>query len=92
MLKAIRDNIFVKLDDAPENSSLLISLTDINPVTGVVVDCGPGVYTDSGTFIDMIVEVGDRVLFTNNATNNPIEHDGEKLYAMKPEHIYGIIK
>ncbi len=59
MLKAIRDNIFVKLDDAPEKSSLLISLTDINPVTGVVVDCGPGVYTDSGTFIDIAYIVRD---------------------------------
>lgn len=47
------------------------------PVTGVVVATGPGVYCSNGTLIPVSINAGDRVVFDNVAplVPNPDEPD-----------------
>lgn len=91
MLKALRDNIFVVLDEVEKKSSIIAMLDNPDHVSGVVVHCGPGVWDMKGNFVEMIVSEGDRIIFSKNALSSPIEHDGVVYYVMQPEHIYGTI-
>lgn len=58
--------------------------------TGTVTGTGPGT-TINGVFDEMVVKVGDKVLF-NKGTGQTVEVDKKKVLFLKQRDIMGILK
>uniref|UniRef100_A0A7S0ZES1 20 kDa chaperonin, chloroplastic n=1 Tax=Timspurckia oligopyrenoides TaxID=708627 RepID=A0A7S0ZES1_9RHOD len=78
--RALRNNVLVKLAEAPEQTSgglFLTSEAKEKPNYGMVVSAGPGTYFPSGGKIPMVLEEGDTVLFGKYG-GDEVVYDGEK--------------
>lgn len=60
------------------------------PLRGDVVYVGPGYYAPNGTFVETIVQPGDKVVYTKGAGEN-LEVDGEQLLILGEHQIVGIL-
>lgn len=56
---------------------------------GIVVAVGPGVRTDSGDWIKLCLNVGDKVLF-GEYSGQTIKHDGKTFLAMREKDVIGV--
>lgn len=75
-----------------EGGILLSAESTTRPASGIVVSVGLGKFTSTGTRIEHGINVGDEVIFSHTALNQPLEHDGETLYVMLAEQIFGVIR
>jgi chaperonin GroES len=64
---------------------------EAKPSRGKVVASGPGKVQENGTTQEMVVKVGDEVLFAKYS-GNEIKVGGKDLIVMREEDIMGIIE
>jgi chaperonin GroES len=58
------------------------------PQKGTIIAAGPGQRAEDGTFLDMTVKVGDRVLF-GQYSSHQVELDGQVFLVMTETEILG---
>ena len=86
----VNDFVLVRLKDSTITSKGGILLTNIKPpCEGTVISVGEGKVLPNGIIAAHNIEVGDEVIFGENAKNIPLKHEGETLYVMKIEEIFG---
>lgn len=94
IIKPLHDFVTIKLD-VPETVSeggivLIQKRPEQGVETGTVVEVGPGLHID-GRFDEMVIKVGDRVLF-NKGTGQIVDVDGQKVLFLKQRDVMGILK
>lgn len=60
------------------------------PATGIVISVGEGKFTSTGSRIEHGIQVGDTVIFSKSALNQPLTHDGKDYHVMIAEQIFGV--
>src|SRR5205085_578549 len=91
--RPLHDRVVVRRIEAEEKTSGGIIIPDTakeKPQEGEVVAVGPGARDDSGTLVELSVEVGDRILF-GKWSGTEVRIDGEDLLIMKESDILGVI-
>ena len=61
------------------------------PVEGKIIAVGSGKRLDSGEHQDMVVKVGDRVMF-NKYSGTEVEMDGKQQLILREDELLGIIE
>lgn len=94
IIKPLHDFVTIKLD-VPETVSeggivLIQKRPEQGVETGTVVEVGPGLHID-GRFDQMVIKVGDRVLF-NKGTGQIVDVDGQKVLFLKQRDVMGILR
>jgi len=92
--RPLHDRVVVRRIEAEEKTSGGIIIPDTakeKPQEGEVVAVGPGARDDTGTFVALSVEAGDRVLF-GKWSGTEVRIDGEDLLIMKESDILGVIE
>lgn len=91
----LHDYILVRAGEVKEETSagIILAPSAVDaPATGTVVSAGPGKYAPNGVRLEHGIEEGDRVIFGQSALRDPIKHEGEDLYVMKADAIFGVDK
>lgn len=96
MLQPIGDKIVVKpmtKEETTKSGIVLPETAKEKPQEGLVVAVGRGKVVDNKliSFEEMGVSVGDKVVFGKYSPNE-IEIDGEELYIISADDVYGVIK
>lgn len=94
-IKMLHDFVLIKASPEKEVTSggLLLAPSAVEkPATGTVISVGPGKYDHNGVRIDHNIEVGDTIIFSKSALNQPLEHNGEDFHVMIAEQIFGVVK
>jgi chaperonin GroES len=93
MFKPIRDVIIVKKSDAAERTKggiyIPATVESKTMFAGVVVAAGDGILTESGKIVELMVKVGDKVVFGKTGCVD-IVVDGENFVMMRENNILGI--
>ena len=94
-IKPIRNRVVVRKDEAEKTfsgTSILLpeSIQQI-PLTGTVVEVGPGHTTPGGSFIPTTVKVGDKVLFSRN-TGTDLKNIEPGLFSFREDEILAVFK
>src|ERR1700685_1466919 len=89
-LRPIRDYFYVRQEEPREKiGSLYVPQgSEKWPPIGTVVACGPGVHAPDGTWIPMLVKVGDRILFKRRAASALLPDHRE----VDDRNLYGIVR
>lgn len=93
-LKPLSDRVVVRLLDEEERTPGGIYLPDTakeRPQKGQVVAVGPGRVTDEGQRLEMVVQVGDTVLFGKYA-GTEIVVDGDEYLILRESEILAVVK
>lgn len=93
MLKPLGNRVVVEVAQEEEQTVggfVLPSSAKEKSQTGVVIAVGEGLVTDNGVKIDMVVQVGDNVLFEKYA-GTEIKFDGKGLLVVKESDIVAVI-
>lgn len=87
----IHNYVMVKRSDAPKsNAGIYITGTEkINE--GEVLEVGPGIKNEDGTFQGMDVKVGDKIMFTESAAK-AVKSLGIEYLILKETDILGILE
>ena len=88
MLQPMHNNILVRAD-APKSHPLLI-LPDEDTNTGTVVAAGPGKRRPDGSRAPMMVQVGDRIMFSGTI-DRKITENGEDFLLMQDNDVIGSV-
>ena len=93
--KPLHNLVLIRAEMTEETTAGGIILPDQSkerPGEGVVVRCGPGIYsTKTGVLIPMSVEPGDRVMFSKNS-GREIKAGDENLVLLGEGSIWAIIE
>lgn len=92
-LKMLFDYVLVKAEEAKTETAsgfLLASAAVEQPAKGTVVSVGEGKFASTGVRIEHGIQVGDQVIFSKSAMNQPLEHNGEQYHVMLAEQIFGV--
>jgi chaperonin GroES len=93
-LVPIRDRIVVRLLEAETKTAGGIFIPDNaaeKPNQGEVVAAGTGKIAEDGSTVAMVIQAGDRVLFSKNA-GQTVKVDNENLVIMREDDIMAIVK
>lgn len=93
-LKPMRDNVLVQRKAAEETSAGGIILPDAakdKPLEGVVYAVGPGNRNDDGSFNEVGVTTGDKILFGKYA-GTEITLEGNELLVISEKDIMAVIE
>ena len=93
MLKPLGNRVIIEVTKEEEKTAggfVLPSSAKEKSQTGVVIAVGEGLVTDNGVKIDMVVQVGDNVLFEKYA-GTEIKFDGKDLLVVKESDIVAVI-
>lgn len=91
-MKALHDVVFVKVESSESKTgSGIITASQENPTTGEVVKCGPGTYLESGDFVAVDLQPGDKVVFNPAHNGHEMTIEGEKLLALSYSEIFGTL-
>lgn len=92
-LKPLSDLIIVRPDAAVTHFGLieLAKSSQEEAKSGIVLATGPGRLRDNGKFEPMMVEVGQRVLYSEYAKEK-FKHGGEILFTMHDDDVLGILE
>lgn len=91
-LRAIRDTVIVKVRDRLEKSEGGIILPDTvedKPMLGIVVDVGPGSWSD-GVRQPMELKEGNEIVF-GPWSGHDIDFEGEKYRVLEEGEVIGIV-
>lgn len=92
MLKPLRDEVFVEIEEAEKRKSGLILIGGNGGThTGVVKAVGPGFENPHGVVESLPLKEGDKVFFPKG-TGLRIEHEREEFLMLKFEDIMGVIE
>jgi len=92
-LKPLADRVIIKQVEAEETTKAGIILTSAaqeKPQVYEVLAVGPGGIVD-GTDVEMIVDVGDRVI-TGKYTGTEVKVDGEEMTIVRQSDILAIVE
>lgn len=91
-LRPIHNKIIVKPkeNEKQTESGLVLMSKDEGVIEGEVLAVGPGKYDDSGKFINVAVNVGDRVLY-NKGAGYAVELEKEEYKVLVDEDIVTVI-
>jgi chaperonin GroES len=93
-LKPLHNRIVVKQQDTSKQTStgiFLVSNKEEGVVEGEVVAVGPGKYQDDNTFLDVVVSVGDRVLF-NVGSGYKVEIEKTSYHMLTDDEIVVVLE
>jgi len=93
-IRPLHDRVIVKRMEEERKTASGIVIPDTateKPDQGEVVAVGPGKRDDSGKLIEMVLKVGDRVLFGKYA-GQTVKMDGQELLVMREEDIMGVVE
>ena len=93
-LKPIRDRIVVRLmapETKTESGIVIPDNAAEKPNQGEVLAVGTGRVADDGSVIQMVVNTGDRVLFSKNA-GQTVKLDGEEYLIMREDDVMVIVQ
>lgn len=91
-LKPLQDRVVVKVLESEEKTPTGIVLPDKakdKPQEGEVVAVGPGKVLESGTKLEMDVQVGQKVLFSKYA-GTEVKVDGEEYLILRQDDILAV--
>jgi len=91
--KPLHDRVAIKRVGEEEKSAGGIIIPDTaqeKPSEGKVVAVGPGARKKDGTFAQMEVKVGDRILF-GKWSGTEVTIDGDELLIMQESDVMGVI-
>ncbi|NLC11337.1 MAG: co-chaperone GroES [Firmicutes bacterium] len=91
-LKPLQDRVVVKVLETEEKTPTGIVLPDKakdKPQEGEVVAVGPGKVLESGTKLEMDVQVGQKVLFSKYA-GTEVKVDGEEYLILRQDDILAV--
>lgn len=92
-LRMLHDYVLVRADEAQEETAggIVLAPSSVEaPATGKVVSVGPGKFDRNGNRIEHGIEDGDSIIFGKSALRDPIKHEGEDLYVMTADAIFGV--
>lgn len=93
-VQPLQDRVLVERVEEEKKTAGGIIIPDNNkekPQEGKVVSVGQGHRKDDGTFTDLSVKAGDRILFGKYA-GNEVKLDGKDYLIMKEDDILGILQ
>lgn len=92
-VRALHNFIIVRPDQDEEKSigGIVLTSTEKNN-TGEVLAAGPGEIDDNGNLHEMIVNVGDKVLYGKASSNNFVTIDDEELLLLTDKEIFGVVE
>lgn len=92
-IRPLRDRLIVRRQEEKTTAGGIVipDTAGEKPIIGIVVAVGPGKQLEDGTTLELVVKVGDKVLFGKYA-GTEVEYAGEKLVVMREEDIMGIIE
>tara|TARA_Y100001970_G_scaffold273207_1_gene371065 strand:- start:1387 stop:1701 length:315 start_codon:yes stop_codon:yes gene_type:complete len=97
-LRPVNDKIVVKEkqkeDDNITSGGIILPDTahDGSLVEGEVVAAGNGMYSSNGTLIPVVVEVGDKILYSKNTHKSEHKIDGEEYIIMSVNEVMSVIE
>ena len=94
MIKPLNDRVLVRRIEEQEDVRGSIVIPDTakeKPQEGEVIAVGEGKVLDSGTKVDMSVQVGDRILF-GKYSGTEVKLSGEEFLIMREDEILGIVE
>lgn len=92
-VRPLFDRILVKRSDGPSKSSGGLFLPETakdKPSEGVILAVGAGKINDDGKVNELLVSVGDRIVFGKYA-GTEIKVDGEDRLILREEDILGVL-
>ena len=92
-IRPLRDRVVVRRAEEETTTAggiVLPGASQEKPTKGEVVAVGEGRVADSGAAVEMVVKVGDTVLFGQFA-GQEVNVDGEKLLVMREDDIMAIV-
>ena len=94
-IKAIRNRVIVKKDEVEKTFSgtsiLLPEFVQQVPLTGTVVEVGPGFTTTAGAFVPITVKKGDRIVFARS-TGTSLEEIEKGLISLNEKDILAVFR
>jgi co-chaperonin GroES (HSP10) len=92
MLKPLRDEVFVEIEEAEKRKSGIILIGGTGGThTGIVKAVGPGFENPNGVIEKVPLEPGDKVFFPKG-TGMSIEHERNEFLMLKFGDIMGIVE
>jgi len=96
MLQPLGDKVLVKplsKEETTKSGIVLPETAKEKPQEGEVMALGQGKIIDNKlvSFAEMGVKVGDKIVFSKYSPNE-VEVDGEELYIISADDIYGVIR
>lgn len=97
-LKPVHDKIVVRQinKDVEQKTESGIILPDTanqgGLLEGEVIAAGNGVYSQTGDMIPIVVEVGDKILYSNHAQTQDYNLNGEDVIIMSQNEILSILE
>jgi len=91
MLKALRDEVFVEVEEESNRHGLIVIGSKSSGKVGTVRSVGSGWINHKGVREEIPLKEGDKVFFPNG-TGLLIDHDDRKLIMLKFSDVLGIIK
>lgn len=88
-IRPLDDRVVVEIVEAEEKTKGGIVLPDTakeKPQEGIVLAVGPGKLNDAGKRSEMLVKIGDRVIF-GKYSGNDVTVDGQELKIMRESDI-----
>jgi len=92
-IRPLRDRIVVRRQDERKTAGGIVIPDTANekPMMGVVMAVGPGKTLENGAIQEIVLKVGDKVLFGKYA-GTEIEVNGEQLVVMREDDIMAIVE
>ena len=93
MIRPLQDRVLVKRVEAEEKTASGIIIPDTakeKPQEGEVVAVGPGKRLDNGSIQEMVVKIGDKILFSKYG-GSEVKVDDEDYIIMREDDILGVL-
>lgn len=93
-LKPLHDKVVVEIDTEAEKTKGGIYLPDAakeKPITGKIIEVGPGKVGKDGKRQALAVKAGDRIVFGKYAGTD-VKVDGKKYKILSEDEIYGVME
>jgi chaperonin GroES len=94
MIKPLMDRLWVErlpTEETTEGGIFIPEMFEEKPDIGVVKAVGPGIRDEDGEFIEININVGDKVLFGRTA-GTTVEVDKEEYFLIRHHEILGVVK
>jgi chaperonin GroES len=92
MIKPLGDKVLIKRKNDEQTISGIIipEVAKEKPLEGVIVATGQGKFDETGKFVPMTVEVGQKVMVSKYG-GIELEFEGEQYLLLKEDEILGIL-
>ena len=88
-IKPMFDCVYIEQEIEKHDGLIVVPNSEKKLFQGTVVAVGPGIRTDSGDWIKLCLNVGDRVLF-GEYSGQSLKHEGKTYLAMREKDVIGV--